>query len=1006
EWGAKGVTPPLYKVPAGTQDHSAFHLTLKEWSDTYRDGVRGKELIVAQHAVTPPLTTSRLDYAVGRVLWALTDGLAAKHFADLDPVPPLSWLEPLSEAQFKHEDLPRFGVTPTTPIPYDEQKLAFSVIRRPTPYSRSPWMSLVDGGVGVSRWDDVMLHLARWLTRHLDDPKLVLWLAKNGGRLHNEFVRLIHRRIEKLEQMQHDGKLSELACIQTNAPKAIPNKLMRTLWHMLLSNRLKSPFVDLDLYKWLRQLKHYGLTPSLRIELHEILSPRIAIREPFRMDPDQYVITEPQRIKDLVEWEIVLSTDHAHHILRDIAAKPYWQSALSDLLQEFTALLRDVLDLMRELGGAEDKSDLSYLQQPSISDHPQNNDFRDWTVLIDLTRDAWLATVKISPEQARLVAESWWMVPYPLFKRLTFFAAIQGEVIPIHQSLSWLLSDDNWWLWSVETEREAMRLLVTIAPTLNAKGLAKLEQAIVQGPPRDMFKDDIEAEHWTEIVDREVWLRLKKTESSGAVLGIKARSRLKTLTQQHPQWKLAPDERDEFPYWSSDGAEWRKFVATPSRRQVLVEWLKSNTRTDHWQEDDWRQRCRDNFPTTSCALLELTQKGEWPISPWREAFQAWAEDKLLKRSWRYMAKTVANAPDEFLRELSHSIAWWLQAIAKTFVGQEVLFHLLVQRILELEKEEVETDDDPVSRAINHPVGLVTEALLRWWYRHEPLERQGLSDEIKPVFTLLCNTCVQKFRHARLLLATHVIPIFRVDPGWATTHLLPLFDWQQSEREAQAAWQGFLWSPRLYKPFMAAIKQPLLETVMHYSKLGKHAEQYAAFITFAALEPGDTFTQAELSHATRTLPAEGLHSAAQALVRALEGAGEQRREYWHNRVSPYLKTIWPKTRDIISPAISDSLSRLCIAAQSAFPEALNELKHWFQPPEYPDFIVHLLSNAKLPTECPEESLVFLDIVVSDTTRWAPSELTGCLDAIQNARPELVNDIRYKRLREYLRRHGSD
>ena len=84
EWQAKGVSPLFYKVPTGTDDHSALFRTLKEWADTYRDGVRGKEMIIAQHATTPPLASSKSDFAVGRVLWALTDGLAAKHFADMN----------------------------------------------------------------------------------------------------------------------------------------------------------------------------------------------------------------------------------------------------------------------------------------------------------------------------------------------------------------------------------------------------------------------------------------------------------------------------------------------------------------------------------------------------------------------------------------------------------------------------------------------------------------------------------------------------------------------------------------------------------------------------------------------------------------------------------------------------------------------------------------------------------------------------------------------------------
>ncbi|WP_419591484.1 hypothetical protein, partial [Thiolapillus sp.] len=35
EWEAKGVTPILYEVPAGSHDHSALYQTLHAWADTY-----------------------------------------------------------------------------------------------------------------------------------------------------------------------------------------------------------------------------------------------------------------------------------------------------------------------------------------------------------------------------------------------------------------------------------------------------------------------------------------------------------------------------------------------------------------------------------------------------------------------------------------------------------------------------------------------------------------------------------------------------------------------------------------------------------------------------------------------------------------------------------------------------------------------------------------------------------------------------------------------------------
>ncbi|MCD4840649.1 MAG: SIR2 family protein [Methanosarcinales archaeon] len=1001
EWQTKGATPLLYEVPADTHDHSALHLTLKEWADTYHDGVSGKKMIISKYASTPPLTPSRPNSVVGLVLWALTDGLAAKHFANLNPVPPLEWLEPCTQAQFDHDDLARFGVVPQSE---KDKKLNFSLINRPAPYIHAPWMHIANTGAQVSEWDELMSPLARWLTWHLDDPKLILWLSNQGGQLHARFASMVWSQIKKFDELAHDDNQAELERIRTTAPNAIPGRLMRILWRLLLSGRVKSSRNNLDLHDWLRHFELDGLTPTLRMELREFLRPYVILHEPFRWGEEITDLHEAKSIKDLVEWDLVLSSDHVHSKLRDQANKPGWQAALPDLLQDVTVLLRDALDLMRELGGAEDKSDLSYIHQPSISEHEQNRGFPDWTALIELTRDAWLATMQTNLLQARHAAEGWWQVPYPLFKRLAFFAATQSDVIPPPHALSWLLADDHKWLWSMVTQREAIRLLVALTPKLNASRMIELEQAILQGPPHEMFMDDLDPQKYARIVDQKIWLRLAKAHAAGAVLGHDASTKLSDLTLRHPNWELAEDESDEFTYPVSDIDELRNFVPTPRNLPELVKWLKQHASSDHLQEDDWDQRCRDDFSTTSYALSALAQDGEWPIERWREALQVWAEDKLNEQSWS-MAQVISKAPDYVIQALSHNLGWWLQAQARIFKSNEELFFTLIRRLLELEHQNgVHEEEDLVLCAINHPVGLVTEALLRWWYRQELEDAEGLRDEVKPLFTELCDTGVEKFRHGRVLLAAHAIALFRVDEKWARDYLLPLFDWQLSEGEARAAWEGFLWSPRLYRPLLSTIKQPLLETATHYEELGKHAEQYAAFLTFTALDPGDTFTTKELVEATSKMPVEGLQSAAQAVIRALEGAGEQRGEYWRNRVLPYFNLFWPKTIDVMTPTISELLGQLCVAAQEAFPEALEKIQPWLQPVEHPFYLIHLLNKAELCDQFSSDALVFLDTIVGDDAQLLPQELKQCLDDIEKADPTLAEDARFVRLSQVFERHG--
>lgn len=1006
EWKAKNVTPVLYREH---QHHAYLHSTLRAWANTYRDGVRGKERIVVECAIARPLASTKQDDFVGRMLWALSDpgGLPAKRFAELNPVPSLDWLEPLSQELYRHADLGRFGVPPQASV---DDKLSYSLTCRPAPYPLAPWMAIVNAGSRNIRWDAVISQLARWLLRHLDDPKLLIWLIKRGGQLHDELIWLIERRLDELNTLATGGNTTELDRIRASAPNAIPRPAMRTLWRVLLNGHVRSGLHDLRLYRWRDQLKKDGLTASVRFALREALKPCLSLREPFHWSGSDDDDEAQDRIKNFVEWEVVLASDHVHSGLRDMPKNEQWTAALPELLDDFSALLRDAFDLMHELGGVDSENDHSHFHQPSISDHSQNRNFRDWTTLIELTRDAWLATAEKSPERARIVAENWAHGAYPVFRRLALFAAAQERVIPLRKALDWLLADDRRWLWSNETRREAMRLLDSLAPQLDAAMRSELEQAILSGPPRDLYRADIELDAWNSIVDHGVWMRLAKVAQTGANLTVVGQARLDALSAQN-SWEIAADQRDEFPFWMGGGwvgdrDPWETFTPIPRTRRGVQNYLLAHPILEESHQDDWRKLCSEMFQATAYTLCKLAKQNNWPVKRWRDALQAWAEENLRDRSWRFMAQIVVGAPDDLVQALSHEIGWWLQAVAKTFEGHEDHFLTLAQRILQLEFDD-DSDgdtDDPVSRAINHPIGHVTQALLHWLYRQEPDDGQGLPESVKAIFTALCTTKVTKFRHGRVLLAAHTLSLFRVDTAWSEQYLLPLFDWSRPETEAQAAWEGFLWSPRLYRPLMDAIKPALLDTVNHYSKLGKHKAQYAAFLTFAALDPGDTFTIAQLATAIRALPAHGLRESAKALLRALEGAGDQREDYWKNRVLPFWEKIWPKSNDQALSANAELLSRLCISTGGEFPSAIAVIGNWVRVVDEPSYLIHQLQQSGLSGRFPEDALHLLSAVLSDQSRWLPQELRQCLDEIGFAAPGLVQSPRYMRLDELARRSG--
>src|SRR6185437_4206742 len=240
-------------------------------------------------------------------------------------------------------------------------------------------------------------------------------------------------------------------------------------------------------------------------------------------------------------------------------------------------------------------------------------------------------------------------------------------------------------------------------------------------------------------------------------------------------------------------------------------------------------------------------------------------------------------------------------------------------------------------------------------------------DIKPFFTELCNVQVDRFRHGRVLLGSQLIALFRVDRAWTEQYLLPLFTWENPS-EAQAAWGGFLWSPRLYPPLLIAFKPQFLGSARHYADLGDHRQQFAAFLTYAALGPSDGYTVDEFRSALGALPQEGLEESAQALSQALEGAADQREDYWKNRVQPFWQHVWPKSHDLANPRITASLTRLIIAARSEFPAALAAVYDWLQPIEHPHFAVHLLHESGLCKRFPGDALCLLNTVIGDQ-QWA-------------------------------------
>jgi len=965
EWKAKHVTPILCKR---YKSHYYLHKTLGEWASAYRDGISGKERTIEQFGSFSPPTLST-DYVTNRLIWAITDpsGVPAKRFSELDPVPPLAWLTTFSKHEFNKDDLPRFSIRPDP----GDNKCAFTLLDRPAPHAKAPNMRLLHDGHEESAWDRVMRYLGKWLSRHIHDPALVLWVAQHGCKLHSRW------------QWQIEDALED-----TPPPPALLK-----LWRLVLNDYLETTKHH-DFYTWKKQFLSEGLTAELRMRLRLLLSPRVRVSPAFIAWDD--VFPNQESLRGKLNWEVVLNTTDAHATLNSVRETPEWEAALPSLLSDSTSLLRDVCELMQYLGDADEQFDWSYLQRPSIAEHPQNNTFREWTALVDLARDSWNATANHNPDRARQEAEQWAQTPIPLFKRLAFFAAITTDLIPPREALDWLLDDDAWWLWALSTTHETLLLVTKIANELSRCDRRPLETALITGPPRSMYRDDISDEEFERSADHQIWLRITMINASGAQLGTRAKQRLAQISQKYPHWQLSEDDRDSFPSWIDDNSE-PSYQQTPIKARLLVSWLQNNRSSDPWHEDDWQHRCTTDFKRSSIALLHLASHDEWIVDRWSQALRSWGQAPLHKRSWRCIGRFLAENTAAIPRELMRALAHWLKSISTTDGINGKRFFKLLNLIIEHSDDQPDDDQDPLFRALNHPVGHAVQASLNWWYRQGPNNDADLPQDLQAFFTRICTPTEARYRCGRVILCAHIIPLFQVDPSWTQQHVVPLLDWNQSMPEAAAAWAGYLWAPRIYRPLMDEMKSSFLATAHHYDTLDAHQQQYANLLTVAALEPGDTFTATELANATSALPNQGLETTAWTLTRMLDSAGDRREAYWDNRVVNYLKRIWPRAQEHATEQIAEAFATLCSYAGNQFPDAVVLLQDWFLPLRHPGSILHILNESDHPEAHPDATLALLDRLVDLERSFVSSDFGSIMHRLETSGPSLTHDERFKRLR---------
>jgi hypothetical protein len=228
-WSSRGIEPIIYD---DRDDHGLLHQTLRNCAKRYRSGFFDRDSIVLEYGSQNPLSGLEPE-AISQITWALNDGSghAARRFGELDPTPPIDWLDILEEAGL-------FQIAP-----HSTQS-----------GGKAPPVTFVPTSQFVVPLEATAWALCQWMSAHLGEARLISWVVKNGAHLHPVLAEIIRRSLEteKATNLSRGAKLF-WAFLSAEQPRIFSRGFSHEAlqFQAKIGNRLWSPLVRDLVLSWL-----------------------------------------------------------------------------------------------------------------------------------------------------------------------------------------------------------------------------------------------------------------------------------------------------------------------------------------------------------------------------------------------------------------------------------------------------------------------------------------------------------------------------------------------------------------------------------------------------------------------------------------------------------------------------------------------------------------------------------------------------------------------------------
>jgi hypothetical protein len=950
EWKNKGVTPVLYENADGS--HSVLTETLNAWAGAYTDGLQGRKNIIDAYTWNPPMLEqlSTDDDIVGRMLWALTDGNAVKHFVEI------------KDTNGNH-----------------------------APYS---WFELFDSRGEITK--ELLQKLSWWLTEnYLEYPQFLLWAEKHPQYtdiLSDQIASVLARCADQIADKRYIT-LWHLFCDKRTASSTISFRHAHSL----------KTLTGVDLLIEVKLL----IKPMLAITDNHSIAKITA--EAFNTD---YNPNSFSRLK--LDWVFACDEEYSLNELREFLDEEEQMHTLFELFESLQVMLVECLDISEVLGNCiyDFYFSDSIAHLGTRHSYPHNAIehitmlLRDsWKVVFARYPDYAVSVAKHWFGTRHSVLQRLGLYAATQSDNVDWI-----EFVTRNEGINFWKHDLRFEVRQLiigkasglpQNKLEALIRIVCLGePRDNF-------QTGIRDAEYEEFNSRHQFAFLTLLSDNGAALN----DSATALLS-DIKSNYPDWTLNDEERNARPFGVVSFvggnignphcsEYRMPDGAE--------NDIETVLDWLKkwgSNDKTsfEYGYSDVWSDFCKQNYET---ALAALVRHKPLDMRMWYRLYNSetdnFSADKSTRitRCWEQLKQLLWDDFQLSKTKDLHILARLLCRVCDnglasaecsemTCFCKKTLCALTTLSVDELSKF------NPTERTM---IVTIWDDMAHIIVKTADASSEDYSQKCILIQPLIdCISSQESLLFVKQALLQYLNFLYVINTDWTAASLLPMLSWKNNAMAA-ANWDNFLMSRHTYNiTLLQEISVDLFATAHHYDDL-KIQDQYAYLLCTIAVYHRDAFDISDIQNALGNLPCAGISKIVWQLWRCLDDSEDiaPKSEIWSNRIEPVINLL-PKDRDKLTADISGFYAMICVSAGDMFPTALSKLRNMIDLSEL-HMSLSELHQTSLCSQFPSETLDFLSTIFNGRANsiHIRGELSECLNRISAADNTLTNDQRLIQLR---------